>query len=259
MATTKTQFTHQKPHAALSAILKKHAGRDVSGKVSVRHRGTRQKRYFRTIDFRRDKRGIPAGVMTIEYDPNRNAHISLLKYTDGEMRYIVSPNTLRVGDQVIASEKAEIQVGNALPLKSIPTGIEIHNIEIFPGQGAKLVRSAGSFAMVIAKEDDGILVKLMSGEVRKFSPESYATIGRVGNIGHKDEIIGKAGRSILMGIRPTVRGTAQNPRSHPHGGGEGRSGEGMHPKTPWGRPARGVRTRNRRKWTSKLIVTKRPR
>lgn len=253
----KSIITHQRPYAPLTSILKKHSGRDGSGKVSVRHQGGRHKRLYRKIDFKRDKRGVFAEVMTIEYDPNRNAHISLLKYADGEMRYIVSPLNLRVGDQVMSSDKAEIQAGNALPLRSIPIGIEIHNLEIFPGQGAKLVRSAGSFATIIAKEENGVHVKLMSGEVRLFQPESFATIGRVGNIGHKDEIIGKAGRSRLMGIRPTVRGTAQNPRSHPHGGGEGRSGEGMHPKTPWGKQARGVRTRNPRKWTSKLVITKR--
>lgn len=255
----KSVITHHRPHAPLTSILKKRSGRDSSGHVSMRHQGGRQKRLYRQIDFKRDKRGIYADVKTIEYDPNRNSHISLVQYQDGEMRYIVAPLNLKVGDQVIASEKAEIQVGNALPLKSIPIGIEIHNVELFPGQGAKFVRSAGSFATIIAKEDNGVHVKLMSGEVRLFSPEGYATIGRVGNIGHKDEVIGKAGRSRLMGIRPTVRGTAQNPRSHPHGGGEGRSGEGMHPKTPWGKQARGVRTRNPRKWTSKLIISKRPR
>ncbi len=256
---TKSIITHTKPHKALTSLLKKHSGRDATGQVSVRHQGGRQKRLYRTIDFRRDKRGIPADVISIEYDPNRNSHISLLKYQDGEMRYIITPKDIEVGSQVIASEKADIQIGNALPLKNIPVGIEIHNVEMFPGQGAKFVRSAGTFATVIAKEDKGVLVKLMSGEVRLASPEAYATIGRVGNITHKDEVIGKAGRRILMGIRPTVRGTAQNPRSHPHGGGEGRSGEGMHPKTPWGKPARGVRTRNKRKWTGKLIITKRPR
>jgi large subunit ribosomal protein L2 len=255
----KSLITTSNPHPALISILRNRSGRDSSGKISVRHQGGRHKRYYRIIDFKRNKRNVSATVMSIEYDPNRNANISLLKYEDGEVRYIICPHNLSVGDKLMASENAEIGPGNALPLKSIPIGIDVHNVEIFPGQGAKFVRSAGSFATIIAKEGNGILVKLMSGEVRKFSPEAYATVGRVGNITHKDEIIGKAGRKRHMGVRPTVRGTAQNPRSHPHGGGEGRSGEGMHPKTPWGKKARGVRTRNPRKWTSRLITTKRPR
>lgn len=259
MKTSSQLFTHQKPHAALSHILPKNAGRDASGVVSVRHRGTRQKRFYRTIDFKRDKFDVMGKIESVEYDPNRNAHISLVKYTDGEMRYILAPLGIRVGDQIMSSDTADIAIGNSLPIANIPVGIEIHNIEIYPSQGAKMVRSAGAFATIVAKEGDHAQVKLSSGEVRKLMGRCRATIGRVGNIGHKDEVIGKAGRNILMGIRPTVRGTAQNPRSHPHGGGEGRSGEGMHPKTPWGKKARGVRTRNRRKWTTKLIISRRPR
>ncbi len=249
--------TKVEPIKSLTVILKKHSGRDSSGQISVRHQGGRQKRYYRLVDFKRDKRDIEGEVVRIEKDPNRNAYITLIKYKDGELRYIIHPDGLKVGDKVIASENAEIKVGNALPIKNIPIGILIHNVEMYPGHGGQLARGAGTAVTVIAKEDDYINLKLASGEVRKFLPTCYATIGRVGNIEFKDEIIGMAGRKILMGIRPTVRGTAQNPRSHPHGGGEGRSGEGMHPKTPWGKPARGKVTRNRKKWSNKFIVTKR--
>ncbi|MBP6993812.1 50S ribosomal protein L2 [Candidatus Woesebacteria bacterium] len=259
MKTSSQLFTRQKPHASLSKILPKHAGRDSSGVVSVRHRGTRQKRYYRTIDFKRNKFDVMGRVETVEYDPNRNAHICLIKYADGEMRYIIAPLGIQVGNDVMSSDTAEISVGNSLPLSNIPVGIEIHNVELHPGQGAKMIRSAGLFATIVAKDGDHAHVKLSSGEVRKLTGRCRATIGRVGNVGHKDEEVGKAGRNILRGIRPTVRGVAQNPRSHPHGGGEGRSGEGMHPKTPWGKKARGVRTRNARKWTKKLIISQRPR
>jgi large subunit ribosomal protein L2 len=246
------------PQKNLIEILKKHSGRDSSGKISVRHQGGRQKRYYRIIDFKRDKRDIEATVEKIEYDPNRNSLIALVGYTDGEKRYILQPNNLEIGHKVMASDKAEITLGNAMPLARIPIGIEIHNIELYPGQGGAMVRGAGTFATVIAQEGEYTHVKLMSGEVRKCYGICYATIGRVGNIVHKDRDLGKAGRKRLMGIRPTVRGTAQNPRSHPHGGGEGRSGEGMHPKTPWGKSARGTRTRWKKKWSNKLIVTRRP-
>lgn len=259
MKTTSQLFTKQKPQKSLITVLGKHAGRDVSGTVSVRHRGNRQKRYYRHIDFKRDKFGVSAIVESVEYDPNRNAHISLVKYSDAEYRYIISPDGLKVGDSIMSSDDAEIKVGNCLPMGKIPVGIEVHNIEIHAGQGAKFARAAGVFAMIVARDGDLVQVKLGSGEVRKFNALARATVGRVSNISHKDEIIGKAGRKILMGWRPTVRGTAQNPRSHPHGGGEGRSGEGMHPKTPWGKQARGVRTRNRRKWTKSLIISARPR
>jgi len=257
MTTTSILFTHQKPHAALTKLLPKHASRDTTGTVSVRHRGSRQKRYYRTIDFRRDKLDMTAIVTTIEYDPNRNAFISLVKYQDGEYRYIISPVGIEIGTVIVSSNTPDIKTGNSLPLGNVPVGIEIHNIEIYPGQGAKIARSAGTFASVIAKEGGYAHVKLSSGEIRKISELCRATIGRVSNIEHKDEIIGKAGRIIHMGLRPVVRGTAMNPRSHPHGGGEGRSGEGMHPKTPWGKPARGVRTRNPRKGSKKLIISRR--
>jgi large subunit ribosomal protein L2 len=245
------------PEKSLIKILKKHSGRDSSGHVSVRHQGGRQKRYYRTIDFKRDKRDQPATVLKIEYDPNRNAHIALVKYEDSELRYIIHPVDLKIGDKVIAGENVEVVTGNALPLKNIPVGIQVHNIEILPGQGGKVVRGAGGAAVVIAREDKHVQLKLPSGETKRFIKDCYATIGMVGNISHKDEVIGKAGRKILMGIRPTVRGTAQDPRSHPHGGGEGRVGEGMHPKTPWGKPARGKKTRNKKKWTRKLIINRR--
>lgn len=245
------------PQKSLISILKKHSGRDNSGQISVRHQGGRQKRYYRTIDFKRDKKDIEGIVISIEYDPNRNANIALIEYKDKERRYILHPKDLLVGDKVVASNNAEVKVGNALPLKNIPLGISVHNIELYAGQGGQMMRGAGTYASVVAKEGDYIHLKLPSGEVRKFFADCWATIGQVGNIEHKDIDLGKAGRKRLMGIRPTVRGTAQNPRSHPHGGGEGRSGEGMHPKTPWGKPARGKRTRNKTKWSNKFVVTRR--
>lgn len=250
-------YSSSKPEKSLVEILKKHSGRDSSGQISVRHQGRRQKRYYRIIDFKRNKHNVEGEVMSIEYDPNRNAHIALIQYTDGEKRYIIQPKDLKVGDKIISSESAEIKVGNALPLKNIPLGIEVHNLELRPGQGGKVVRGAGSAASVFAKDSGYVHIKLPSGEVRKFLENCYATVGIVGNINHKDEIIGKAGRKILMGIRPTVRGVAQNPRSHPHGGGEGRSGEGMHPKTPWGKKARGKRTRKPKSHSNYLIVKSR--
>jgi large subunit ribosomal protein L2 len=245
------------PQKGLTEILKKHSGRDSSGKISVRHQGGRQKRYYRIIDFKRDKRDVVGTVQGIEYDPNRNAYIALISYEDKEMRYMLYPSSLEIGAKVIAGEAVEIKIGNALPLKNIPIGIEIHNIEMYPGQGGLMTRGAGTFATVVAKDGGYVHIKLTSGEVKKFNVECYATIGRVGNIEHKEENLRKAGSKRLRGIRPTVRGTAQNPRSHPHGGGEGRSGEGMHPKTPWGKPARGKRTRNPQKWSNKLIVSRR--
>ena len=247
----------QNPHKGLTEILKKHSGRDSSGKITVRHQGNRQKRYYRFIDFKRDKRDMVATVTSIERDPNRNAFIALVTYEDKEKRYIIAPVNLKIGDKIISSEKAEIKVGNTLPLINIPLGIEVHNIEMHPGQGGLMTRGAGTFATVIAKEGPYAHIKLSSGEVRKIRSVCHATVGRVSNIAHKYEVIGKAGRSRLMGIRPTVRGTAQNPKTHPHGGGEGRSGEGMHPKTPWGKPARGKRTRTPKKWSSKLIISRR--
>lgn len=249
--------TSQRPQKSLTHILKKHSGRDSTGSISTRHQGGRQKRYYRIIDFKRDKKDIEGTIERFEYDPNRNANLALVVYSDGEKRYILQPKDLKEKTKVMASEKADIKVGNALPLKNIPIGIEVHNVEIYPGKGGAMVRGAGTFAMVVAKEEKYVQVKLSSGEVRRFFNDCWATIGRVGNIEHKDEIIGSAGRKRLMGVRPTVRGTAQNPRTHPHGGGEGRSGEGMHPKTPWGKKARGGRTRTKNKWSNKFVVKRR--
>lgn len=245
------------PVKGLISILKKHSGRDNSGSITVRHQGGRQKRYFRDIDFKRNKLNVEGEVVRIETDPNRNSFIALVKYKDGELRYIIQPNGLKEGDKVISGESVDIKTGNALPLKNIPIGVAIHNIELYPGKGGQMIRSAGTSAVVIAHEDKFTQIKLQSGEVRKFLNDCWATIGQVGNVEKKDEIIGSAGRKILMGIRPTVRGTAQNPRSHPHGGGEGRSGEGMHPKTPWGKPARGKKTRKKNQWSNSLIIQKR--
>ncbi len=245
-----------KPHKGLVEILKKHSGRDNSGRISMRHQGGRKKRYYRIIDFKRDKHGTKGTVLRVEYDPNRNVNIALVKYDDGEMRYILHPKDLAVGAIVTSGSTSDIKTGNTLPLDSIPIGIEVHNVEIRPGQGGKMVRGAGNSAMVMAKDEEYVHLKLPSGEVRKFLKACFATVGRLGNVEHKDQIIGKAGRKRHMGIRPTVRGTAQNPRSHPHGGGEGRSGEGMHAKTPWGKKARGVRTRKRHE-SDHLIIKRR--
>ncbi len=238
----------------LKEILKKSSGRNSQGKVTVRHQGGGVKRFLRRVDFRRDKIDIPATVESIEYDPNRNANIALVCYKDGERRYILAPLGLKVGDTVISSDYASLEPGNALPLSKIPVGTQIHNIEIKPGKGGQIVRGAGLSASVFGKEKDFVLVKLPSGEVRRFNGDCRATIGQVGNEGYRNIVWGKAGRIIRRGIRPTVRGTAQHPASHPHGGGEGRSGVGMkHPKTPYGKPAVG-RTRKKRKYSDKLIV-----
>lgn len=246
-----------KPAKHLTEILKKHSGRDSTGSISVRHQGGRHKRYYRIIDFKRDKFDVVGKVLTVEYDPNRNSRISLVEYADGEKRYILQPQELKVGDTVLSSDTAEIKVGNAVPLKNIPVGTEVHNIELRPGQGGKMARGAGGAAIVLSKDETYTQIKLPSGSIRLFLNDCRATIGQVGNIEHKDELIGTAGRKRRMGIRPTVRGVAQNPRSHPHGGGEGKSGEGMHPKTPWGNSARGTRTRKKFKWSNRYIVKRR--
>ena len=242
----------------LYRILPKKSGRNSSGKVAVRHQGGRHKRYLREIDFRRDKREIPAKVVAIEYDPNRGAEIALLFYADGEKRYILAPEGLKIGDEVQAGEKAEIKPGNALPLAKIPLGTVVHNLEFKPGKGGQIVRGAGTGAMLMNKEEKYALIKLPSGEERKIELICYATVGQLGNIERKNRIFGKAGRKRHLGIRPTVRGVAQNPHSHPHGGGEGRSGVGMpSPKSPWGKPTLGVKTRNKKKYSNKLIMKRR--
>jgi large subunit ribosomal protein L2 len=241
----------------LKTLNPKSSGRNFSGKITVRHQGGREKRFLRHIDWKRNL-DISAKVASIEYDPNRTADIALLVYGNGVKDYILAPNNLKVGDVVIQGETAEIKVGNCLSLKNIPIGIEIHNLEITPGKGAQMVRSAGNFALVQSKEGDLVTVKLPSGETRLFKGDCKATIGSLTNAHHKEEIIGKAGRKRHMGIRPTVRGVAQDPRSHPHGGGEGRSGVGMKsPKSPWGKRTLGKRTRDRKKYSNKQIIKRR--
>jgi len=237
----------------LMTLLPKKSGRS-GGTVTVRHQGGRHKRFLRKIDFKRDKRDIPGKVETIEFDPNRNANIAKILYEDGERRYILHPLDLKVGSQVVSSDKAQFEIGNSLPLSAIPVGTQIHNIEVTPRKGGQMVKSAGAAATILGREEGYVLVKMPSSERRRFKPECYATIGQVGRVELKSEIIGKAGRKRRMGIRPTVRGTAQDPRSHPHGGGEGRSGVGLkYPKTPYGKPAVG-KTRKKKKYSDVLIV-----
>lgn len=251
-------YTAQKPEKKLIEILAKHSGRDTTGQVSVRHQGGRHKRYYRSIDFKRNKVGVSAKVLSIEYDPNRTANIALLLYTDGEKRYILAPNGIKTGDFVYTGKESEIKPGNALPLEALPIGTTIHNIELIPGKGGQIVRSAGSAAVVLAKENDFVHVKLSSGEVRKIVGKAYATVGQVGREEWRTLQIGTAGRARRMGKRPEVRGVAQNPRSHPHGGGEGRSGIGLpSPKSPWGKRTLGKKTRNRSKYSNALIVKRR--
>ena len=252
------EITKTEPEKSLVEILKSKAGRNNYGKITVRHRGGGHKRQYRIIDFKRDKVDIPAKVAAIEYDPNRSANIALLYYADGEKRYIIAPNGLKVGDTIISSENADIKVGNALPLKSIPIGTVIHNIELKAGKGAQLVRAAGNSAQLMAKEGEYAQVRLPSGEVRMIRTECKATIGQVGNLDHENISIGSAGRKRHMGIRPTVRGSVMNPVDHPHGGGEGRSPIGRPgPVTPWGKPTLGYKTRNNKKASSKFIVKRR--
>ncbi|MFZ5932981.1 MAG: 50S ribosomal protein L2 [Patescibacteria group bacterium] len=240
----------------LTRILPKKSGRS-GGRVTVRHQGGRAKRYLREIDFERDKKDIWGRVERVEYDPNRNVEIALVLYEDGERRYILCPKDLKVGDKIISSEVAPIENGNALPLDKIPAGTPIHNLEIRPGKGGQMVKSAGSVAFVQGKEENYVLVKLPSGEIRRFLPESLATIGQLGRIEAKEERLGKAGRKRRMGVRPRVRGVVMHPAAHPHGGGEGRSPVGLkYPKTPWGKPAVG-KTRRKIKYSDKLIVARR--
>jgi large subunit ribosomal protein L2 len=252
------EITTDKPHKPLVESKKRNAGRNSQGRMTVRHRGGGAKRNYRRIDFRRDKWEVPARLATIEYDPNRSARIGLLHYADGEKRYILVPAGLQVGDTVVAGPKAEARVGNALPLRAIPLGTQLHNIELVPGKGGQIVRSAGASAQLMAKEGQYALVRLPSGEVRRVDMRCMATVGQVGNIDHENQSLGKAGRSRHMGRRPEVRGVVMNPRDHPHGGGEGKSPTGMPPKTPWGQPAMGHRTRRNKK-SGRLIATSRHR
>jgi large subunit ribosomal protein L2 len=251
------EITKSKPEKSLLLPLKRRAGRNNQGRITVRHRGRGAKRRLRIIDFKRDKIGVPGRVASIEYDPNRSANIALIYYADGEKRYILSPLGLKVGDTVKSGSDAEIRPGNALPLKLIPGGTLIHNIELEKDRGAQLVRSAGAAAQLMVREGEYALIRLPSGEMRRVRADCVATIGQVGNIDHQGIKLGKAGRKRWLGWRPTVRGSAMNPRDHPHGGGEGRSPIGMPgPKTPWGKPALGYRTR-KPKSSDKLIVKRR--
>lgn len=252
-----SHLSSKRPEKRLSQILAKNSGRNATGKITTRHQGTREKRFYRAIDWRREKNDMKARVVALEYDPNRTADIALLVYEDGERRYILAPEGLQVGHTVMSGETAPLTVGNTLPLSAIPVGTLVHNLELLPGKGGQLVRGAGAAATVMGFEEAFALVKLPSGEIRRFPLAARATIGSLSNSDWKNINFGKAGRKRHMGIRPTVRGTAQHPGSHPHGGGEGRTGEGMHPKTPWGKPARGRRTRNRQKFSNSFIVSRR--
>jgi large subunit ribosomal protein L2 len=251
------EITKTTPERSLLQPLRKRAGRNNEGRVSVRHRGGGHKRLYRIIDFKRDKVGVPARVVSIEYDPNRSARIALLQYADGEKRYILAPLDLKVGAQLMSGPEAEVRVGNCLPIRNIPLGTVVHNVELQPGRGGQLARSAGVGAQLMAKEGDYAQLRLPSGEVRRIAMNCSATIGQVGNTDHANISLGKAGRRRWLGWRPAVRGVAMDPNSHPHGGGEGRTPVGMPgPKTPWGKPARGYKTR-RNKQTDQFIVRRR--
>lgn len=251
----KTVLTKKEPEKKLLVPIKEKAGRGLQGKITVRHRGGRVKRMYRIVDFGQEKLGIKGKVLSIEYDPNRTAFLALVEYEDGEKRYILAPHGIKVGDEIICAEKAEIKIGNRMKLKEIPVGTSVFNIELVPGKGGKLVRAAGTFATVYGQEEKYTILELPSKEIRKVSNECFATIGQVSNPEWGEEPWGKAGSKRLKGWRPSVRGIAMNPVDHPHGGGHGRA-KGMQPKTPWGKPARGVKTR-KKKWTDKLIIKRR--
>ncbi|MBA4420979.1 MAG: 50S ribosomal protein L2 [Anaerolinea sp.] len=251
------EITKDTPERSLLVIRKANSGRNSYGRITVRHRGGGERRFIRMVDFKREKRDIPAVVAAIEYDPNRTARLALLNYADGEKRYIIAPVGLKVGDTIVSSNNAEIRIGNNLPISSIPIGTMVHSIEMKEGRGAQMVRAAGGAAQLLAKEGDFAQIRMPSGEVRLVSQNCFATIGQVGNLDHKNIKLGKAGRKRHMGVRPTVRGTAMSPRDHPHGGGEGRQPIGMPgPKTPWGKYTLGLKTRNN-KQTDKYIVRRR--
>jgi large subunit ribosomal protein L2 len=249
------EVTKRTPEKSLLVRLGKSAGRNALGRITCRHQGGGHKQMYRLIDFKREKHNIPARVAAIEYDPNRSSRIALLHYTDGEKRYILAPLGLQVGDQVMSGPEAEVRVGNALPLRHIPVGINVHNVELQPGKGAQLVRTAGATAQFVAKEGEYGLLRLPSGEMRKVRLSCLATVGQVGNLDHENVSIGKAGRSRWLGIRPSVRGVAMNPHDHPLGGGEGKSSGGRHPCSPWGKPE--GKTRSRRKTSDRYIVKRR--
>jgi large subunit ribosomal protein L2 len=254
---TYEDITRDRPERSLTVEMRKRGGRNAQGRITVRHRGGGNKRRYRSIDFKRDKHGVAARVTQIEYDPNRSARIALLTYTDGEKRYIVAPLGLRVGDTVTSGPKAEVRTGNSLPLGSMPLGTLVHNVELYPGRGGQMVRSAGASAQLLAKEGDYVTLRLPSGEMRKVRHECYAVVGQVGNVEHGNIKLGKAGRKRYLGVRPTVRGSAMSPRDHPHGGGEGRQPIGKPgPRSPWGKPTLGKKTRVN-KVTNKYIVRRR--
>ena len=253
-----SQLSKVAPEKSLVESLKTHSGRNSYGRITVRHRGGGNRRKYRIIDFKREKAGVPAQVLTLEYDPNRSAHIALVQYEDGEKRYIIAPNGLKVGDSVVSGPEADIIAGNALPLANIPVGTFIHNVELYPGKGAQLARAAGIQAQLMAKEGAYALIRLPSGELRNVPANCMATIGQVGNIDHENVSYGKAGRKRHMGWRPTVRGSVMNPNDHPHGGGEGKSPVGLPcPVTPWGKPALGYKTRKHHNRSDKFIVKRR--
>ena len=251
------EITTSEPHKPLVEPLRPSGGRNNQGELTSWWRGGGHKRMYRIIDFKRDKRGIPARVATIEYDPNRSARIALINYADGEKRYILQPNGLKVGDAIAAGPTVDILPGNSLPLKNIPLGTLVHNVELRPGKGGQIARSAGSSVQVVAKDGEYASVKMPSGEIRKILSECYATIGQVGNLDHENVSIGKAGRSRWLGQRPHVRGVAMNPVDHPLGGGEGKTSGGRHPVTPWGMPTKGYKTRNNKR-TDRFVVQRRP-
>ena len=253
-----TELTKTAPEKSLLKITKKNAGRNNTGKITVRHQGGGVKRKYRIIDFKRNKFDIVGTVATIEYDPNRSANIALINYSDGEKRYILAPKGLKVGDKIVSGEKVDIKVGNACPLMNIPVGTVIHNVELTLGKGGQLARSAGQSAQILGREDKYVMIRLSSGETRKVLGTCMATVGEVGNEDYSLVRLGKAGRTRYLGIRPTVRGSVMNPNDHPHGGGEGRTPVGhKQPMTPWGKPALGLKTRNNKKSSTKLIVTRR--
>ncbi len=250
------ELTVDRPHKPLTVAKQRTGGRRNSGDITIWHHGGGHKRKLRLIDFKREKTGVPATVVSIEYDPNRSARIALLAYADGEKRYILQPNGLQVGQKVVSGPEADILVGNALPLRNIPPGTTVHNVELRPGKGAQMVRSAGAAAQLVAREGDYALLKLPSGETRRVLLDCMATIGQVGNLDHENISIGKAGRTRWLGRRPVNRGVAMNPVDHPHGGGEGKTSGGRHPVTPWGQPTRGYKTRNNKR-TDQFIVGRR--
>lgn len=252
-----TDLSENAPEKSLIAPLSKSGGRNSQGRMTMRRRGGGHKRRYRIIDFRRDKTGVPARVASLEYDPNRSAFIALLFYRDGEKRYILAPNGLKVGDVVSAGPDAAIQVGNALPLARIPIGTTVHNVEMQPGRGGQLARSAGAEAQVAGRDEQRAQLKLPSGEIREVPVQCMATIGQVGNVDHGNVVVGKAGRSRWLGRRPKVRGVAMNPHDHPHGGGEGKTSGGRHPVTPWGQPTKGYKTRKRKNKSNGLILRRR--